>query len=150
MRAKWLTPVQAGLGYKYIEKRPPLLPFPLVPPAVPQTQGCFVPAASAPPEAHMLASLSPMLGWVRCCRSLAHLAFGRDLLMVTVRGVPRDLAGPQCDSHYGVCIANHQQGEEVDQHSYTNVVPATKWMGGVSLRNNGDQGLTATFFSICH
>ena len=64
----------------------------------------------------------------------AYLALGRDLLMVTVRGVPRDLAGPQCDSHNSVSIANHQQGEEVDQHSYADVVPATGRMGGVSLR----------------
>lgn len=79
----------------------------------------------------------------------AYLALGGNLLVVTVRGVPRDLAGPQGDSHYCVCIANHQQGEEVDQHSYADVVPATRRMGEVGLRNNrGGQGLTTTFLSI--
>lgn len=101
--------------------------------------------------AHKLAGLSPMPGWVKCCLPFAHLALGRDLLVVTVRGVPRDLAGPQCDTHYSVRIAYHQQGEEVDQHSHTDVVPATRWMEGVSSRNNRvGQALTVTFLSICH
>jgi hypothetical protein len=51
--------------------------------------------------------------------------------MVTVGGVPGDLAGPQSDSHYGVCIADHQQGEEVNQHRHTDVVPGGRWMRGV-------------------
>lgn len=89
--------------------------------------------------------------WVRCLLPLAHLAFSRDLLVITVRGVPGDLAGPQRDSHYGVRIADHQQGEEVDQHRHANVVPATRQMGGVILRNNkGGQGLPAAFLSIRH
>lgn len=78
----------------------------------------------------MLVSLLPVRAWVRCLLPLAHLAFSRDLLVITVRGVPRDLAGPQSDSHYGVRIADHQQGEEVDQHRHANVVPATRpWEG---------------------
>lgn len=69
--------------------------------------------------------------------------------MVTIRGVPRDLAGPQRDSHHGVRIANHQQGEEVDQHSHANVVPATGgWEGSVS-EITGGQDLAAAFLSIC-
>lgn len=59
------------------------------------------------PEACMFASLARGLPF-------AYLALGRDLLLVAVRRVPRDLAGPQCDSHYSVRIADHQQGEEVD------------------------------------
>lgn len=57
------------------------------------------------------------------CLTFAHLALGRDLLMVTVGGVSRDLAGPQCDPYHSVRIANHQQGQEVDQHGHTDVVP---------------------------
>lgn len=92
-----------------------------------------------------------MPGWVKYCLPFAHLALGRDLLVVTVRGVPRDLAGPQCDTHYSVRIAYHQQGEEVDQHSHTDVVPATRWMEGVSSRyNRVGQALMVTFLSICH
>lgn len=57
------------------------------------------------------------------CLAFAHLALGRDLLMVTVRGVTGDLTGPQCNPYHSVCIANHQQRQEVDQHSHTDVVP---------------------------
>lgn len=57
------------------------------------------------------------------CLTFAHLALGRDLLVVTVGGIPRDLAGPQCDPYHSVCIANHQQGQEVDQDGHTDVVP---------------------------
>lgn len=58
--------------------------------------------------------------------SFAHFALGRDLLVVSVGRVPRDLAGPQGDSHNSVCIADDQQREEIDQHRNTDVVPAAK------------------------
>ena len=65
--------------------------------------------------------------------------------MVAVRGVPRYLTGPQGDAHYGVSITYHQQGEEVDQHSHADVVPATRRMGAVSSRSNrAGQALTVT------
>lgn len=40
--------------------------------------------------------------------AFAHLAFGRDLLMVAVRGVAGDLTGPQCNPHHSVRVADHQ------------------------------------------
>lgn len=70
--------------------------------------------------------------------------------MVSIRGVPGNFAGPQGNSHYRVRIADHQQGEEVNQNRHANVVPAIKWMGGVSQEIMADQGLTATFLSIFH
>lgn len=134
----WLRPVQTGQGYRYTEERsfpsPTSHPSsPAVPSTGPQTQGCFVPAASGPPQAlgSCACSLSPVPRWVRGHLPLAHLALGRDLLVVAVRRVPGDLAGPQRDSHHGVRVADHQQGEEVDQHGHADVVPARKWMGGV-------------------
>lgn len=92
-----------------------------------------------------------MPAWVRCFLPFAHLAFSRDLLVITIRGIPGDFAGPQRDSYDGVRVADHQQGEEVDQHRHANVVPATGRRGGVILRNNRDgRGWTAAFLSICH
>lgn len=40
--------------------------------------------------------------------AFAHLALGRDLLMVAVRGVTGDLTGPQCNPHHSVRVADHQ------------------------------------------
>lgn len=78
------------------------------------------------------------------CLTLAHLALSGDLLVVTVGGVPGDLAGPQCDPYDSVGVANHQQGQEVDQHGHTDVVPV-RWTEESVLERAGDHGLWAPF-----
>lgn len=56
----------------------------------------------------------------------AYLALGGQLLLVAVRGVSRDLAGPQGQSHHQVGATHHQQGEEVDQDGHAHIVPAAR------------------------
>ena len=53
----------------------------------------------------------------------ADLAFGDELLLVAVGGVPRDLAGPQRQAHHQVGTAHHHQGKHVEQDDHTHNVP---------------------------
>lgn len=55
-----------------------------------------------------------------------YLALGRQLLLVAVRRVSGDLAGPERQPHHQVGTTHHQQRQEVDQHGHTHVVSASR------------------------
>ena len=60
----------------------------------------------------------------------ANLALGDELLLIAVGGVPRDLAGPQSQTHLQVGTAHHHQRQEVDEDDHTHVVPGGTGSGG--------------------
>lgn len=63
------------------------------------------------------------------------LAFGSQLLLITVRWISRDLAGPQSQTHHQVSTAHHQERKEVNQDCYTHVVPLwERWDGLMGIR----------------
>lgn len=55
-----------------------------------------------------------------------YLAFGVQLLLVAVRRVPRDLTGPEGQSHHQISTTHHQQGKEVNQDGHTHLVAIKK------------------------